>query len=356
MADLANSDFVLGVDGGGTKTVAWLADGRARKGETILGKGLGGAGNPRAVGFEQALSNLDAAVAAAFGEAGLTRSTVAAACLALAGSDRDADRARIRAWADQRRLAHQLEVVNDAEPILSAGTPHGCGVALIAGTGSLAYGRNERGDTARVGGWGYLMGDEGSGYALAVAGLRAAMRTADGRGPATLLLDRFQQRLGANRPQQLVEVIYAPDMDRRRLAQLAPLVLETAEAGDPVAIHLVDAAARDLCEMVDVLCTRLPWEPRTLPLALAGSLLLGSRLLREQFLNHLRSTRPGSARATGPGTRSRSRSSSLPYAGCPLHQIVERNSFRLGNAAYKSESGSVPDYTYSDSCTQSPMA
>ena len=282
VADLVHSDLVLGVDGGGTKTVAWLADGRAGEGETILGKGLGGPGNPRAVGFEQALSNLDAAIDAAFSDAGSTRCTVAAACLALAGSDRDADRARFEPGLISDTSHNSWRWSTMRSRFCSLAHLMGCGVALIAGTGSLAYGRNERGDTR-----GSEAGDTCWATKEAATPLPLAACALPWRGGRPRAIHSAAGSTSAasraNRPQQLVEVIYAPDMERRRLAQLAPVVLEAAEAGDAVAIHLVDAAARDLCEMVDVLCARLSWEPRTLPLALAGSLLLGSRLLASSF-------------------------------------------------------------------------
>ena len=163
---------MLGIDGGGSKTAAWLAFGPTQ----IVGRGRTGPGNPRAVGFDQALMNIDAAVEAAFQEAALARVPAESACLAVAGTGREADRARVLDWARQRSLAKRVEVVHDAEPLLAAGTPEGWGIALISGTGSLAYGRSASGATARTGGWGYLIGDEGSGYALAIAGLAQRRR------------------------------------------------------------------------------------------------------------------------------------------------------------------------------------
>jgi N-acetylglucosamine kinase-like BadF-type ATPase len=276
------------VDGGGTKTVAWLGAIEPAGEPVVLGAGRGGPGNPRAAGFDRAFENLDAAIAAAFQEARLPRRQLVAACLALAGSDRDADRARILAWAEDRQLAQRVRVVHDAEPIVAAGTPEGWGLALIAGTGSLAYGRNRRGATARVGGWGYLFGDEGSGYAIGLAGLRAAARCADGRGPTTDLLNRVQSRLGVTRPSQLVETIYQGPSQRREIAHLATAVVEAAQGGDWAAGRILARAAQDLAEMVNVLRERLELPRRQLPLALAGSLLLGSRVYQATFLKTLR--------------------------------------------------------------------
>src|SRR5687767_5494710 len=114
------SALVIGVDGGGTKTVAWLARPDDQGHETVLGKGQAGPGNPRAAGFEVAQTNIDVAIAAAFAEAGMTREPVSAACLALAGAGRSSERTHIAAWALDRGLADTVQVTTDAEPILSA--------------------------------------------------------------------------------------------------------------------------------------------------------------------------------------------------------------------------------------------
>src|SRR5207244_11602264 len=103
----------------------------------------------------------------------LPRVPVAAACLGLAGAARPEDQKVIQDWARAVSLAQAVEVTTDAAILLAAGTPEGWGLALVAGTGSIAYGRTADGRTARAGGWGYLMGDEGSAYAMVLAGLQA---------------------------------------------------------------------------------------------------------------------------------------------------------------------------------------
>src|SRR5207253_2086911 len=147
------------------------------------------------------LANLDDAVSRAFASAGLGRARVAGACLGLAGAGRPEDQAVIADWAARIDLAAHVEVTGDAPLLLAAGTPDGWGAALIAGTGSMALVRDRAGRTARAGGWGHLLGDEGSGYALVVSALQACARAADGRGPATALVERFLMRLGLARPQ-----------------------------------------------------------------------------------------------------------------------------------------------------------
>jgi N-acetylmuramic acid 6-phosphate etherase len=279
-----HSSLVLGIDGGGTHTIALLAAGTADK-WTILGRGTAGPSNRQAVGQERALAALDEAVSAAFTAAGVKRCPVASACLGLAGADRPDDQAMIRDWAQRVQLANKVDVTNDAAILLAAGTPDGSGLALIAGTGSIAFGQSADGRRARAGGWGYLLGDEGSGYALVRAGLQAVVRAADGRGPATRLTERFLSRLGLNQPQELVAAVYRSGRGRADLAALAPLVLAEAER-DEVATAIVEQEARELARAGEAAMRQLRWEG-PVPLALAGGLLLGSAVYRQRVLGAL---------------------------------------------------------------------
>lgn len=285
--------LVLGIDGGGTKTVAWLAplhkpDAPARDSSALqvdggpslalracdpIARGTAGPGNPRAIGFETAQANIDEAIDAAFAAAKLPRQPVAAACFGLAGCGRAEEQQRITSWAESRGIAHTISVTGDAEPILAAASPENWGIALICGTGSLAWGRNRDGKTARAGGWGYLIGDDGSAYAIALAGLRAAVRAADGRGPPTALLSHFQVQLGAGEPEDLVGKIYVPEMTIERLASMAMTVFKSARS-DAVAEKVIAGAAKELAKMTAALVGRLQLPPRGFPLALAGSVLL----------------------------------------------------------------------------------
>jgi N-acetylglucosamine kinase-like BadF-type ATPase len=282
----SRSDLIIGVDGGGTKTVAWIAPIDDPSNAIVLGRGLAGPGNPRAAGFNVALSNIESAIAAAVRDAGLEPVTAAAACFGLAGAGREMEQQRIAAWARDKQIADIVRVTGDAEPILAAASPENCGVALICGTGSLAWGRNAAGDVARCGGWGYLFGDEGSGYSIACAALKAVARAADGRSEPTVLLDHFRKQLGAAGPQDLIECIYSPQMTRERIASVAKAVFDAA-ADDAIAQSLVAAAAADLAEMVATLCRRLSLACRSYPLAFAGSVIANQPMLRSQLLERL---------------------------------------------------------------------
>jgi N-acetylmuramic acid 6-phosphate etherase len=286
-----SDDLVLGIDGGGSKTVAWLAESALAEQPAIIGRGLGGPANVQAVGFQSASENLNAAIAAAFQDAGIAPGPVAAAVLALAGSDRDENRTVFNRWAEDHRIARRFRLVHDALPVLVAGTPHGWGVALICGTGSLCYGQTQDGRSARAGGWGYLFGDEGSAYAIALAGLRAATHAADGRGPATELLAALLTRLDLRNPEELVSAVYHMAAERAAIAALADVVTTAANQGDTVARQIVAAAAGELAAMVAAVASKLDLATSGFPLAIAGGLLLGGADLQKGLLSWLESLR-----------------------------------------------------------------
>jgi N-acetylmuramic acid 6-phosphate etherase len=274
----------IGIDGGGTRTVALLADAQG----AILGRGKGGPSNLSAVGSEKALAALGVAIEAAFAAAAIPRQCVTAACLGLAGADRPGEQAILRDWASRVQLADSLELTNDAALVLAAGTPDNWGLALIAGTGSIAIGRTPDGRMARAGGWGYLFGDEGSGYRLVLSALEAVAHAADGRGPATGLTEAFLTRLQLQRPQELIPAIYRGGKDRTVLAGLAPLVFAQADAGDTVATGIVgDGAAQLAAAGATVIC-KCGWK-QAVPLALAGGCLLMSASYQHGILQVLRS-------------------------------------------------------------------
>lgn len=277
----ANRPLLLGVDAGGTKTVAWLARDQAGGEPHVIGRGRAGGANPQAVGLDAATGQLDAAVAEAFLHAGTKRQPVAVAVVAVAGSDRPQTRAALEQWSEQRRVAERFHVVHDALPVLAAGTSDGWGVALVAGTGSFVFGQDASGNRARVGGWGFLFGDEGSAYAIALAGLRAASHAADGRAAPTLLLELFQEHLGLARAEQLIEAIYPRAHQAAWIASLAPVVTRAAEQGDERAEQILRSAAAELAQMVATVARKLQLPDGGFPLAMAGGLLAGCDLLRK---------------------------------------------------------------------------
>ncbi|MBN9119197.1 MAG: BadF/BadG/BcrA/BcrD type ATPase [Planctomycetes bacterium] len=283
MPDLTS--FVIGIDGGASHTVAVLAD--ARTGAE-LGRGDGGPSNIQAVGAASALRELNAAVAGAFRAANVARVPVAAAALGLAGVDRAEGLDVIRGWADLVQLAHKHTIANDATLLFAAGTPEGWGLAIVAGTGSIAFTLDCEGRDARAGGWGYLLGDEGSAFRAGLLGLRAACRAADNIGAPTALLPALLKELGSSDPRDFIPAVYRGKWDKAAIARLAPVVLGVAASGDRTAAAIAESEARELAQTAAgaVAAGGLPRDG--VPLALTGGMVVENAPFRERFLRELR--------------------------------------------------------------------
>lgn len=263
---------VVGVDGGGTKTLALATD---VDGEW-QGQGIAGPSNPYAVGFEKACEAIEAAISNA-----LDDNELAALCLGLAGAGRPEDVEQFTAWARTKFPGAALKVVNDAEILLATGAPTGPALALVCGTGSIVYGRTADGELVRASGWGYLFGDEGSGFAIGASALRVVMQAFDGRGAPTLLTELILARRGLESPTELVRSIYGAESARAEIAGLAELVEQAAAQGDALATSILNQAALDLAESVRAVYRRLGNVP--VALTLTGSVILRGSTLAGAF-------------------------------------------------------------------------
>lgn len=269
----------LGVDGGGTATRAVVVDDAG----ALRGRGAAGGANQKVIGRDAALDAVRTAVQAALARAGTT-SPVRAAWVGLAGVDAPADAEALRPALAP--LAGHLRISNDAELLLGA-LPGGIGIALIAGTGSVALGRNATGQSARAGGWGHVFGDEGSGYAIGAAALRAVARDADLLSQPTVLGGRILRAWSLRDPTELIGHVYGRGgFDKAAIAGLAPLVFEAAAEGDLVAGLIVRHQARELATTALAVRNRLGFQDET-PLALGGGLLLHLEWYRKLVLRRL---------------------------------------------------------------------
>ena len=270
--------IAIGLDGGGTKTEAVALDQDGK----VVARAQGGPANPYAAGFDVARASLRATLIE------LTHSLppgrqIVGVHAALAGVGRPEDQppalAMLAELSAEPELASVLGVVapdrlsvsNDALAVLAAaGATEG--IVVIAGTGSIVWGRDTSGRTARAGGWGYLLGDEGSGYDLGRRALGALLQAFDGRGPATALTAPVLRHLGVESPPGLVRRLYGAAQAREDIASVAPLVLQAREAGDAVAVSLVAQSVADLSDLVRVVAHRLVLGPAAFTIACAGGL------------------------------------------------------------------------------------
>jgi N-acetylglucosamine kinase-like BadF-type ATPase len=279
-----------GVDGGGSKTLAVVVAENGRE----VGRGTAGTTN-----YQVVMSQGNEAHAAAKIVAERISSAILAAVPAvaptfgavfcgLAGASRPPDFAMLKSALVETKLCHpaKWQIVNDAELILY-GLPSNTGVGLIAGTGSIAVGRNANGVTARAGGWGYLYGDEGSGYQTGIAALHAASQAADGRGDTTILLEMIMRQWNLTQPEELIKAVYSvTDGRNQKIAQLAGLVYAAAREGDKVAADISRQAARDLAKTAFAVYRKLGFSESP-PIGLGGGLLLNTPELQAALIQNL---------------------------------------------------------------------
>jgi N-acetylglucosamine kinase-like BadF-type ATPase len=194
----------------------------------------------------------------------------------------------IRGWADLVQLSDKLTIANDATLLFAAGTPEGWGLAIVAGTGSIAFTLDREGNDARAGGWGYLLGDEGSAFRMGLLGLRAACRAADNVGEPTSLLGILLEKLGSREPRDLIPAVYRGTWDKAFIANLAPVVLAAAASGDRVATAIFESEVRELAKTAAgaVAAGGLPRD--NLPVALTGGLVIENAMYRDRFLEELK--------------------------------------------------------------------
>jgi len=257
---------VIGVDGGGTRTLAVVLDEEGSEvGRAEGGPAIASARDP--LGPARAVAGVARAATTAAG----LEVPVAALWAALSGAGREAARSAVELELGRLGVADTVRVGTDVEAAFHDAFGSGSGILLISGTGSIAWGRSENGREGRVGGWGHLIGDEGSGYAIGLDALRRVARNADGRAPQTRLQKAVLEHLRLSRPEDLVQ--WAADASKAQVASLAPVVTAAAEQGDSVASDILAHAVVELEGHVLTLLENLgPWQkpPR---LALGGGLL-----------------------------------------------------------------------------------
>lgn len=278
------SGYLLGVDAGGTKTLALLA---TAAGE-VVGRGLAGPGNMHAVGFEAASRAVAEAIriafdVAAFGAAGIDRPAVSALCIGAAGASRSHEIEAWTVWCRAQGWARQVRVVSDAEIAVAAALDNAPGIVIIGGTGSIAFAQSTDGRRFRAGGWGYIIDDRGGAYDIACQALNAVMRAYDGRGIETALTPAILAACGCAQPPDLVRYVYAASITRQQLARLAQVVDHAAEAGDAAAQAILERAAGDLVELA-VAAGHSADLQGSVRCGLAGGVLLHSEWVRRAWM------------------------------------------------------------------------
>ena len=278
---------VLGIDAGGSKTVALLTDANG----AVIGEGRAGGANLQTEGELQVEKVLHEVIERAMNG---RYTPPEAVCLGMAGVDRESDGRIIRDIMRRLGFRQNTLIVNDALIALVAGAGANPGVVVISGTGSIAFGVSHRGLAARAGGWGPTLGDEGSGYWIGRRALEAVVRDVDGRGPKTALTERVLEFFSLSRPELLVSEIYHQPHGRRAIASLAPEVDRARFEGDLVAGEIMTDAADELATAAGSVITRLDMRGEQFPILLAGGMLKRSEWLAAEILRRMAEVAPRS--------------------------------------------------------------
>jgi len=284
---MVNSRFVVGVDGGGSKTVALIADERGR----IYGRGETGSSNYHNIGAKAAGVAIKRAVRSAQNQAGLSGKSISTSVVALAAIDCANDRKIAERFVQKIKIATKNFVVHDSVAALYASTRGEPGVIVISGTGCVAAGINKHGRYARVGGWGYILGDEGSAYDIGRKGLNYAFRSLDGMVPPTKLVTIFKRFFGVKNLEDTLERIYTEGFTVKEIAHLAPLVSKAARH-DRVSRQIVKTAGVELAKLVCAVAQQLRMTDERFTVAIVGGNFRSGRYLLRPFEASIREKCP----------------------------------------------------------------
>ncbi|WP_310122825.1 BadF/BadG/BcrA/BcrD ATPase family protein [Agrococcus sp. BE272] len=282
--------LVLGVDAGGTSTRAAIADGEGR----LLGRSVATAGNLDDGGPSGVAAAVMAATRSALEVTGIgADATFDAVFLGVAGVVSAADRRAVLDALPTAGVAprERIRIDHDCRVALAGGLAGRPGIVVIAGTGSAAFGVDGGGARWRSGGWGALVGDEGSSYSIAVEALRAVVRAVDGRGPSTALQAAMLGALQVQDPDDLLHRLHLEGLGRAEVAALAPLVVLAAEQGDLVAAMVLDTAAEQLAQMVDAVQRNLRFDG-PVEVASVGGLFAAGEPIASRFREALERRSP----------------------------------------------------------------
>ena len=276
----------LGIDGGGSKTSCVVGDENS-----VLASSTAAGSNVIRVGEAQAREALAAAIRQACTVANVNPAQIVRTCVGLAGAARPEISAVVRRLVSEL-VPSEIEVVGDMVIALEAAFGGGPGVIMIAGTGSIAYGRNPGGQTARAGGWGFAVSDEGSGHWIGRVAVAAALRAHDEGENTRLLGDVMKSWCVETRERMVLLANASPPPD---FSALFPAVLSAADTGDMVARTLLTQAGAELATLAKIVIRRLFPDADSVPVAMSGGVFRNCALVRQVFYNSLRSEYPNAS-------------------------------------------------------------
>jgi N-acetylglucosamine kinase-like BadF-type ATPase len=276
--------FILGIDGGGSKSTAAVSDG-----VSVLATHTAGGCNLHSVSSEAARLAFGEAVHGALSSAGIPAAAIVSVCAGVAGAASPEVAAKIGEFLTELLPLASIQVVGDIAIALEAAFPGAPGLVCISGTGSIAIGRNQRGELARAGGFGRFVSDEGSGNWIGQRAVSQCLRALD-IGRKSNLIVGIMEHWHVVSHEQLVQRCNQEQFPN--FADLFPVVLAAAKSGDPIASGILSAAGTELARLAQVVLRRL-WDGRSsVEIAVTGGVFSNSAHIRHAFGNIIRADRP----------------------------------------------------------------
>lgn len=284
-------DIFIGIDGGGTKTEAAAIDRSGR----VLSRYTGSSTNPYVVGFEHAMAELARVLDSLLAQLPDKESAFCGACLGLAGISSEQEIHKVvsflQTYQNERGNLFPVSIITEAELALMAALGREYGVLIISGTGSNTYGISRNGERYRAGGWGHLLGDEGSGYMIGLLTLKSVIKSHEGILPATAMTGRIVEHMGFRDITELKAHIYQPSIGKTEIAGFARICIEAAAAGDAAAAAILESQAQELAETASALIKRNPELEQT-DVVCTGSIFKYSALFYNTFCRVLSARYP----------------------------------------------------------------
>lgn len=283
-------NYILGVDGGGSKTVVQIADTTGK----VIAETVYGSSNYKSAGIEGAIKNLNNGILRAIEKLNISdRIIFKSACFGLSGNDFNVDTNIYHRIIFNKKIKGYLNfaktiICNDTRIGLAAGSSNKNGIIIICGTGSNCFGINEEGKEAKANGWDYILGDEGSGYEIGIKALRAFMREYDGRGEKTLLSKTILEDLNITDVSQLTKWAYSDAFLKDKIAHIAKTVCRTAEMGDRISIKILEEEVEEVVISIDAIANKLDLVDRNFDLVFVGNVFKCKKYFKNILMERLK--------------------------------------------------------------------
>ena len=277
------TQYVIGVDGGGTKTEFVLLDFSGN----IIGRERGESTNYQVVGGEKLKQELIDCFSRLLNSTNVSSNKIEQIFLGLAGAGRESDRKEIVALFRDTDFSEKITVDSDAMVALAGAFGTRPGIIIISGTGAICFGKNSEGRVVRAGGWGYLLGDEGSGYFIGREAIIAALKDLDGRGEKTKLRKKLEEHFELSSIDQIIPQVYQNRIDRVAIANLAPIVFEQTNQGDTIAEEIIRNTGKELGRLAKAVAQKLNFKADEIKVALIGSIFKQKDMLINEISKEL---------------------------------------------------------------------